>query len=164
MISTKVYRLSRTELARVMSEEYVRKYWWFAVPIPITGIFFLSLTTGPLQALGMLMLLWPFSIPARSVVFSTKASRLFTGGCHVEATPEEIVFIGEYNKNQKRLRYVISTDRIKELTERGDVLLIRLRTPDVAPIKLDAFGEGEREEFAKLVEDAIKSRENGDEP
>jgi hypothetical protein len=153
MISTKVFTLSRTELARMMSEEFIRKYWYFAVPVPVCGIFFLIFADGPLQALGMLMLLWPFSIPARSVVFTTKSSRLFTGGCHVEANPEEIAFIGEYNKDKKRLRFLISTNRIKEVTRRNGFLLVRLKTPALAPIREDAFEtEADREEFLRMVE------------
>jgi len=159
MIVTKVYSLSRTELARIASEEYIRQYWWFAAPIPVCGIFFLIFATGPLQVLGMLMLLWPFSIPARSVVFTTKSSRLFSGGCHVEATSEEITFIGEYNKDQKRLRYVITTDRIREVVNRRGILLIRLRTPGLTPIRADAFESDEdREAFFRLVEEAVAKR------
>ena len=155
MITTKVFSISRTELARIMSEEFLRKYWFFAVPIPLTGIFFLALTSGPLQALGMLMLLWPFSIPARSVVFTTKSSRLFTGGCHVEATPDAVAIIGEYTKEGKRLRYLSETDRIKEVIQRRDFLLVRLKTPAIAPIRDGAFETPEdKQAFIKLIEEA----------
>ena len=117
MITTKIFRLTRTELARIASEEYLRSYWWLVAPVPVAGLIAVITATGPLQVFGLLAVLWPFSIPARSVLSTTKSSRLFTGGCHVEATPEEVVFIGEY-KDGKRLRYSFGTDQIKEPVRR----------------------------------------------
>lgn len=158
MITTKVYRLSRTELARITSEEYVRKYWFFVAPVPIIGLIALITATGPLQVFGMLALLWPFSIPARSVVVTTKVSRLFTGGCHVEATSDEVVFIGEYH-DMKRLRYPISTDRFQEAILRRDMILLRMRMPGFAPIKVEAFNsESDRDAFLKMINDAVAAR------
>lgn len=160
MITTKVFRLSRTELARITSEEYVRKYWFFIAPLPVIGLIALITSRGPLQVFGMLAVLWPFSIPARSVVVTTKSSRLFTGGCHVEATPEEVVFIGEYN-NMKRLRYAIATDRIQEAVFQRDTIILRMRLPGFAPIKVEAFeNEADRDAFMKLISDAVEARLN----
>jgi hypothetical protein len=106
----------------------------------------------------MLAVLWPFSIPARSVVLTTKISRLFTGGCHLEATPEEVVFIGEY-KDMKRLRYPISTFRFQEAVRRNGIILLRTRLPGFAPVKEDAFeSEADRDAFLKLIEDAVATR------
>ncbi len=145
-------------MARIASEEYLRSFWWLVAPIPLIGLGAIIFTKPPLQVFGMLMFLWPFSIPARSVLSTTKSSRLFSGGCHVEATEDEIVFIGEYI-NQKRLRYAIAMDRIKEIVPRGEVLLVRLRIPGIAPIKTEAFAsEKDREAFVELVNNAIERR------
>jgi hypothetical protein len=161
MITTKVFSLSRTELARITSEEYIRKYWFFVAPVPIIGLIALLTTTGPLQVFGMLAVLWPFSIPARSVVITSKTSRLFTGGCHVEATPEEVVFIGEY-RDMKRLRYAISTHRIQEAIPRRDLILLRMRLPGFAPIKVEAFeSDADREAFLQLIGEAVNARLGG---
>ena len=158
MIQSQVYKLSRTEMARIASEEYLRSFWWLVAPIPLIGLGAIIFTKPPLQVFGMLMFLWPFSIPARSVLSTTKSSRLFSGGCHVEATDDEVVFIGEYI-NQKRLRYAIAMDRIKEIVPRRDILLIRLRIPGIAPIRTEAFAtDKDREAFLKLVNDAIERR------
>ena len=145
-------------MARIASEEYLRSFWWLVAPIPLIGLGAVVFTKPPLQVFGMLMVLWPFSIPARSVLSTTKSSRLFSGGCHVEATEDEIVFIGEY-VNQKRLRYAISMDRIKEVVRRGDILLIRLRIPGIAPIRAEAFGtDKDREAFLALIHEGIERR------
>src|SRR5277367_2984479 len=50
MIVTKVYRISRTELARIASEEYLRTFWWIVAPVPIAGILAIVFGAGPLQA------------------------------------------------------------------------------------------------------------------
>ena len=99
----------------------------------------------------MLAVVWPLSIPARSVLTTTKSSRLFSGGCHVEADDEAVTFLGEY-VNEKRLRYVIQISQIKEVIVRRDLLLIRLRLPGIAPIRMNAF---ETEEDAKAFVDFV---------
>jgi len=158
MITTKVFSLSRTELARIASEEYLRSYWWIVAPVPLAGLIALITATGPMQVFGLLAILWPFSIPARSVLSTTKSSRLFTGGCHVEATADEVVFIGEY-KDGKRLRYSFGTDKVKEAVRRRGILILRMRLPGISPIREDAFeSESDRDAFVKLIQDAVDTR------
>ena len=151
MIKSNVYHLSRTEMAQLASEEYARSYWFIIAPVPIFGVLAVIFGTGALQVLGMLAVVWPLSIPARSVLTTTKSSRLFSGGCHVEADDEAVTFLGEY-VNEKRLRYVIQLSQIKEVIVRRDLLLIRLRLPGIAPIRMNAF---ETEEDAKAFVDFV---------
>lgn len=135
------------------SEEYVRSFWWFVVVVPLGGLVALITARGPLQVFGMLAVLWPFSIPARAVLFTTKASRLFTGGCHVEAGTGGITFIGEYNKAQKRLRFHIAGDDIKSVVRRRELLLVRTYRPGIAPIKVDAFqSDADLQAFLSLAD------------
>lgn len=151
MIETQVFRLSRTEMARLTSAEYIRSYWFFVVPVPIIGLIALITTHGPMQAAGMIAILWPFSIPARSVLFSAKSSRLFTNGCTVQATSEAITFLGEYHEG-KRLRFVLDMARIRDVVPRGDLLIIRSRYPGLIPIKAMAFKSAEDlKAFVELV-------------
>jgi hypothetical protein len=113
---------------------------------------------GPLQVMGFIAVLWPFSIPARSVLTTTKSSRLFSGGCHVEADASQVVFIGEYIDG-KRLRYAITMDRVKEVVVRRDILLIRLRIPGIAPIRTEAFeNEQDKDAFLELIATAVETR------
>ncbi len=159
MIKTKLFSLSRTELARIASEEYIRTFWWLVAPVPVMGIIAVITARGPLQVLGMLAILWPFSIPARSVLSTTKSSRLFTGGCHVEASADQIEFIGEYNKEGKRLRYAFSTDKVKEAVRRRGIIILRMRLPGISPIREDAFeSESEAQAFLNMIEEAVAKR------
>ncbi len=161
MIVSKVFVLSRTQMARIASEEYVRMYWWFVAPLPVVGLTAVLMTTGPMQALGMLALLWPFSIPARSVLITSKPSRLFTGGCHIEANSTEVAFIAE-PRDGKRLRNIISLNNVRQAVRRNGVILLRMRLPGMAPIREDAFeSEEQLQAFLKLVQDAVDSRLNG---
>jgi hypothetical protein len=158
-ITTDVYRVSRTELARLASVEYLRSFWWFAAPVPIAGVIAMIFGNTPMQVMGMIAFLWPFSIPARSVLITTKASRLFTNGCHLEADEDLIAFIGEYTKEGKRLRYPIEPYRVKSVDQRGDFMILRLRMPSLAPIRVTAFKtDDDRLNFVKLVDDAVAKR------
>jgi len=125
-------------MARLASEEYLYNFWWFAAAVPGFGIVSVILWDGALRVIGTMAILWPFSIPARSVMSTTKSSRLFTSGCHVELTEDELLFIGEY-KDGKRLRYPVDVDRIKEVIRRRGMLLVRTRVPGFLPIREAAF-------------------------
>jgi hypothetical protein len=158
MIKSNVYSLSRTEMAQLASEEYVRSYWFIIVPVPIFGVLAVLFGHDALQVLGMLAVVWPLSIPARSVLSTTKSSRLFAGGCHVEADEEAVTFIGEYNDG-KRLRYALKTFQIKDVVIRRDLMLIRLRLPGIAPIRVNAFEtDAEAQAFMAFVNQAVAKR------
>ena len=103
----------------------------------------------------------PFSIPARSVLITSKPSRLFTGGCHIEANSTEVAFIAE-PRDGKRLRNIISLNNVRQAVRRNGVILLRMRLPGMAPIREDAFeSEEQLQAFLKLVQDAVDSRLNG---
>jgi hypothetical protein len=138
------------------SEEYLRSFWWFVAAVPAFGLITTIFADGALRVIGVMAILWPFSIPARSVLTTTKSSRLFTNGCHVELSDEELRFIGEY-KNGKRLRYAVDVFRIKEVVRRRGMLLIRTRLPGFLPIREAAFeSEADIQSFVSLLEKAIE--------
>ncbi len=162
MIKSEVYRLTRTELARVASEEYVRTFWWFVATIPVFGVLAVAFGSGALQFIGMMGIIWPFSIPARSVLSTSKSSRLFTAGCHVEVTNDSLVFIGELN-GAKRLRYQVEFYRLKMVIRRRDMLIVRTRLPGFLPIKVEAFAnEKALNRFIKAVETKIDEALQGE--
>ena len=151
MIVTKVYRISRTEFAWLASEEYLRSFWWFAASVPAFGLIAVIVGDGALRMIGAMAILWPFSIPARSVASTSKSSRLFTIGCHVEADENEITFIGEY-ANEKRLRFRVETYKFKEAKRRKGMVLIRTRIPGFLPIREEAFeSEDDIQAFIALI-------------
>jgi hypothetical protein len=158
MIVTESYKITRIELARLASLEYLRSFWWFVIAVPLFGVVSMIFGDGPMKMIGMMAILWPFSIPARSVVSTGKSSRLFSQGCHVEADPENVVFIGDYHGG-KRLRYILKTWRIKEAKQVGELILLRTRIPGFLPIRADSFhSDADREAFLALVEDAVAAR------
>lgn len=162
MIQSNVYQITRTELARLASEEYLAQFWWFVAAVPAFGLVAIIFADGALRVIGGMAVLWPFSIPARSVVSTSKSSRLFNAGCHVELSDGQIRFIGEY-RNGKRLRYTVELDRIKEVRHRRDMLLVRTRLPGFLPIRANAFAtETDRNAFISEIEASIAAR--GEEP
>ena len=76
--------------------------------------------------------------------------RLACASCGIQRQPPSPA-LGEY-VNEKRLRYVIQISQIKEVIVRRDLLLIRLRLPGIAPIRMNAF---ETEEDAKAFVDFV---------
>jgi hypothetical protein len=68
--------VSRLQLARVTGLVYLRKAWWLILPFPIFGIWLLRSTEDRLlQYLAFVAIFWPFTIPARAVVVTSKASK-----------------------------------------------------------------------------------------
>ena len=126
--------------------------------VPVFGIAAMAFGDGIMRVVGCMALLWPFSIPARSVISTRKSSRLFSEGCHVEADEEKITFIGDYHGG-KRLRYILEIWRLKEAKHVGDLILLRTRIPGFLPIRADSFqSDSDREAFLTFVRDAIATR------
>jgi hypothetical protein len=132
------------------SMEYLRSFWWLVATVPLFGILALAFGYGPLQAIGMFALLWPFSIPARSVLSTRKASKLFSKGCRLVAYDDRLEFQGETpGPAGKPLRMVVPTDGVRDVVRRGENLLIRTLRFGFVPVPVSAFGdEGEAEAFA----------------
>jgi hypothetical protein len=143
-LETASYRITRTEMARIASLEYLRSFWWVVIGIPLFGIFALIFGQGILQVIGVSALLWPFSIPARSVLATSKPSRLFAGGVRMRLYDDRMEFLGETpGKNGKPYRMTLPLDAIRDVVQRGDFLLIRTFRLGFLPIRLAAFRTAE---------------------
>ncbi|AIE88187.1 hypothetical protein [Fimbriimonas ginsengisoli] len=141
LIETSSYRVSRTELTNLATAEYLRQFWWFVAVTPVFGLLALIFGSGPMQAIGMFAILWPFSIPARSVLSTAKTSRLVSGGCRVRINDDLLEFLGEKpGPSGKPYRMVIPFVNVRELVRRKEFLLVRTRQLAFVPIRLDAFG------------------------
>lgn len=153
VIQTKPYVVSRLRLAYIAAEEYFRTFWYFVVPIPIGGIAMMALGQGILQVIGLFALLWPFSIPARSILISTKASRLFSSGVVMRAGDEEIEFLGtQPGKNGKPLRMAIPYGIVRDTVYRQGMLIMRTYRLAFVPIDPAAFdGDDQREAFEESL-------------
>jgi hypothetical protein len=156
-ITSDVYRLFRSELMLLTAREYLRSFWWFAIATPLFGVLAVVFGTGLLQVVGMMAILWPFSIPARAVMTTTKSARLFTGGCRMEASIDQIVFLGEKSE-PKRLRMILEPFTIRDLVQRGDFLLIRTRRLGFVPVRSSALGD-RLDDFKALFEKMIAQRD-----
>lgn len=143
IFETSSYRLTRTDFARLAAVEYLRSFWWFFAIIPLFGLILIIFTSGLLQVIGMTAILWPFSIPARSVLNTTKASRLFTGGCRLAVFEDRLEFRGEKpeRKSGKPLRLIVKENEIRDVVRRGDYLLVRTYRLRSAPVAVAAFAD-----------------------
>src|SRR5687768_2673672 len=137
-IRTATYTVSRSELALLGAREYIRSFWWFVIVTPLFGVLAVLFTTGLMQVIGFMAILWPFSIPARSVIATSKSSRLFSGGCSMEANDQDIVFLGPESAT-KRLRFRIPLATVTSLRESGDLLILRTSRLGFAPVRVTAF-------------------------
>lgn len=155
---TKTFRITRIEMARLASLEYLRMFWWMAIGIPLFGILALVFGQGLLQVIGMFALIWPFSIPARSVIATSKSSRLFSGGVRVRIFADRMDFLGETpGPNGLPYRMVLPYDEIRSVVRQGDFLLIRIIRLGFVPIRIDAFHTPQ--EMQALMELGIASIE-----
>ncbi|MEI7577607.1 MAG: hypothetical protein WCK51_12000 [Armatimonadota bacterium] len=122
-IETTVYSVSRSQLAYWTAFEYARRFWPFFISIPVTGLLISLLFQGNLyKGLGMMMILWPISIPARSILLTTKASKrailptkMVTEGEHVYFVTEPLSF-----------NYRIHRDQIRDVKTRVEYVVIEL--------------------------------------
>jgi hypothetical protein len=148
-------------MSLLSAKEYFRMFWWFAAVIPLFGLFMLIFGRGPLQVIGLMGLLWPLTIPGRSFLSSSKSSRLFTRPCEMEADEEKITF-SNVPTALKPLRFTIRAMDIRDIAERGDLLLIRTRRLGFAPIRREAFLSSEDEDaFFQLVAEMVRRRLDG---
>ena len=140
------------------AQEYLRSFWWFVIATPIFGLLALFFGDGLLKVIGMMAILWPFSIPARSILSSSKSARLFTQGCRLDATPERLIFTSEPGQ-QRQLRMMLEPPTIRDLVDRGAYLLVRMRRLGFVPIAKSAFGEGGEMAFKEMFARMIAERD-----
>lgn len=148
---TNPYKVSRVRLAYVASEEYIRTFWYWMISIPIAGIAFLVSGIPTLQGIGVFALMWPFTIPGRALLISTKASRLFNSGVVMRVTENEIEFLGQTpGASGKPMRMAIARDMVRDVQVRQGVMILRTFRQAFAPIDPAAFGsDEEREQFVR---------------
>jgi hypothetical protein len=128
------YRVSRIILARLSAEEYIRSFWWFILIIPTFGLACLIFGSGLLQIIGWMAVLWPFSIPARSVISSSKAGKLLSRGTRVELKNGTLYFSSDDGKGLK-----LELWAARDVVVRGEYALVRMRRFGFVPIPVSAL-------------------------
>lgn len=146
-----VFRFGRTELARLAAFEYLRTFWWFIGVIPLFGLIMMIWTNGLMQVIGMFAFLWPFTIPARAVLTTTKSSRLFTGGCKLFVYEDRLEFIGQSPlKDGKYPRMIVDMFNVRDVVKRGDKFLLRTIKLGMLPIAAEALTPEQSEHLLSL--------------
>lgn len=154
VIQTAPYKISRLRLAYVAAEEYLRSFWFFAAAVPLGGLAFLLFGTGVLKIIGAFALMWPFSIPARAIMITSRAAKLFTTGVVMRLGEEEIEFLGTTpGAKGLPLRMAFPTGRIRDAVTRQGVLIVRTYRHDFAPVDPAAFAtDADRKAFMRAID------------
>lgn len=142
------------------AKEYLRTFWWMVAVVPAFGVAALLFGNGILQAIGLMAILWPISIPARSVVSTAKASRLFSSGVRMVLFEDRIEFQGQTpGPNGKPLRMTLPLGNVRDVVRRGDWLLVRTMRLEFDPVSASAFeSDTDREAFLHRIEEVRNER------
>jgi hypothetical protein len=122
-IETNEYRISRTQLVYWSAFEYVRRFWPAFIAFPITGlVIYLTVQVREVQALSILMSLWPLSIFTRAIIITRKAAKRVTSPTKVVCEGDHVYF----HVNPTDLNYRIHKDSIRDVKARVEYVVIEL--------------------------------------
>jgi hypothetical protein len=153
-IESKRFQISRVQLAMLASEEYVRSFWWIVAIIPAFGLIAVLFGHGVLQVVGLTALLWPFSIPARSVLSSSRAGKLLAAGTRMTADGTAIYLHSDSGGGMK-----LDLASVRDLVVRHGYYLVRLRRLGFIPIPVECLElPEERQAFEAQVREAVTAR------
>lgn len=134
------YRIPRTQLALWGAREYVRRLWWAFVAIPITGILFLTLTDYYLlRIIGFMAIMWPLTIPGRSLLATRGASRRLSLPTRMLRDDEFVYF--ETEPTERSYRAALSG--LRSATVRSDALVLEVAPLRFVFVPLSALGGAE---------------------
>ncbi len=133
---TDTFRIPRYVLARLAAEEYVRQFWWFVLIVPLFGAVAFVWGSGLLQAIGILGILWPVTIPARAILGGWKAGTFFSSGVRLSMDDEALYFAGSNGKGMK-----LSRSSVRKVVERHGFLIVRFGVGEFVAVPLEALGD-----------------------
>lgn len=112
--------------------QYLRSFWWFVAIIPLFGLIATIVGSGILRGMGIFALLWPFSLPARAIVATSRTGKLLERGAWASFEDGLFFLHGEEGQGFKlRLSSVRRIDRrmgfLVLVIPRGAFLAIPLR-------------------------------------
>lgn len=141
-LRTEPFRVGRLELAYLGVAEYLRTYWWFAAIVPLFGILMLVLAPGVMKAMGVMALLWPFSLPARAIVATSKAGKLMERGVWASLEDGVLYLHGEGTGLK------LSLAKLRRVERRRNFLVLSMARGDFLALPLRAVST----EFAGAIE------------
>ena len=130
--------MSRSQLVYWSANEYIRRFWPAFIAFPITGILLMVLM--PTQVgigLGMIMILWPMSIPARSILLTGKAAKRVLSPTRMVAEGEHLYFI----VNPMEMNYRVNKKSVRDVILRNEYVVIELWKFKMIFVPLSAFSE-----------------------
>ena len=130
--------MSRSQLVYWSANEYIRRFWPAFLAFPITGILLMVLM--PTQVgigLGMIMILWPMSIPARSILLTGKAAKRVLSPTRMVAEGEHLYFI----VNPMEMNYRVNKKSVRDVILRNEYVVIELWKFKMIFVPLSAFSE-----------------------
>ena len=149
-IETSEYRISRSQLVYWSANEYIRRFWPGFIAFPIMGvILFILMPTQVGIGLGMLLILWPLSIPARSIILTGKASKRVLSPTKMVAEGEHIYF----NVNPPEMNYRVNKNSVRDVIPRKEYVVVELWKFKMIFIPLSSFAEKDSiKELRKFTE------------
>lgn len=139
-LRSKPYKIPRSTLALWSAREYARRFWWCFVAIPVAGLIALfGSEYRLLQGLGIFGVLWPLSIPARSVLVTAKVAKRWQQETTLAVEGRHVYFISDDPKVGMRLKI----DSIRYITDRGAYLVLDLPKFNLLFVPKSAFETAE---------------------
>lgn len=131
-------------MSQLAIREYIRTFWFAVAAVPLFGILALIFAGPAFRLVGLVAIVWPFSIPARSLLVTNKSAKLFRAGVVLRLLDDAIEVRGEgVQKNGKRLRLELPLHDVRDAVDRGNFLLIRTMRFGYVPIVKSAFQSAE---------------------
>jgi hypothetical protein len=122
-IETNEYRISRSQLVYWSANEYIRRFWPAFIAFPATGLMLLILMPTQIGiGMGMLMILWPLSIPARSILLTGRAAKRVLSPTRMVAEGEHLYFI----VNPMEMNYRVNKKSVRDVVLRKEYVCVEL--------------------------------------
>jgi hypothetical protein len=147
VIRSKVFNISRTQLARAASGQYLRRMWPIFLGFPIFGL--VAILFGPdqlIRAIGCLAFIWPFSIPARVILASWGKARVLMRPTWVSLEEGVVYFHDDAGGGMK-----LPLDQVRRVDKRGGFYVFETRRFNFALVPVDAFDAETGERFDSVV-------------
>jgi hypothetical protein len=151
-IVTKPFRLGRLQIARAASLLYIGKAWWLIITFPLFGVWMLMTSHEPaLQYVGLVSILWPFSIPARGIIVTRKSARILMGETVAILEDDALYIKGPQGAGSK-----VGLDRITKVHRSLGLFVIEVKHYVFVLVPIDAFAsDAEAGAFEQRIRKAI---------
>lgn len=154
-LRTESFRVPRLSLAYLGVAQYVRTYWWFVAIVPTFGLVLLLFGPGVMQAMGLMALLWPLSLPARAIFATSRVGKLLERGAWASLEEGVLYLHGEQGGGVK-----LNLDRVRRVERRRGFLVLVLARGDFVALPLDAVGATFAETLDRIAGSTYKDKEN----